>query len=76
LNPKAEKKFWKNISVLQETAQACIEQRRANPGGKKDLLEAMLNGKDPATGQKLPDHTVMNNVSQALLRRMSSSITS
>ncbi|EME77285.1 uncharacterized protein MYCFIDRAFT_88699 [Pseudocercospora fijiensis CIRAD86] len=61
LNPSAEKKFFADIATLKKVAQQCIDRRRAGPG-KKDLLDAMLNGKDPKTGEKLSDESIINNM--------------
>lgn len=61
LNPTAEKKFFADIALLKHTAQECIDRRKAGPR-KKDLLDLMLNGKDPRTGQPLSEEVVMNNV--------------
>lgn len=39
-----------------------IDRRKANPVDKKDLLSLMLEGKDPKTGESLPEKNVMHNV--------------
>jgi len=39
-----------------------LEDRKANPIEKKDLLNVMLYGKDPKTGQGLSDDAIMRNV--------------
>ena len=62
LNPGAEKKFFEDIAVLRRTAQGCIDRRRAG-SRKQDLLDVMLNGKDPLTGQQLSEEVVIHNVS-------------
>ncbi|KAF7187825.1 Bifunctional cytochrome P450/NADPH--P450 reductase [Pseudocercospora fuligena] len=61
LNPSAEKKFFADIAVMKKIAQECIDRRRAGPQ-KKDLLDAMLNGKDPKTGEKLSNENIINNM--------------
>ncbi|KAI5360063.1 putative Flavoprotein-like superfamily [Septoria linicola] len=61
LNPAAEKKFFADIALLKNTAQECIDRRKAGPR-KKDLLDLMLNGKDPRTGQPLSEEVIMNNI--------------
>ncbi|CAK1362562.1 unnamed protein product [Cercospora beticola] len=60
-NPGAEKKFFKDIALMKRVAQECVDRRKQSPR-KKDLLDMMLNGKDPATGLPLTDETVINNM--------------
>lgn len=51
-----------------------IQDRRANPIDKEDLLNIMLNGVDKKTGKKLSDENIRHNVSnirgRALVRLM------
>ncbi|KAK2596463.1 hypothetical protein N8I77_013353 [Diaporthe amygdali] len=58
----ANKKFDEDNAYLHEVALALLEKRRANPTDKKDLLNAMLKGKDPATGKMLSDETIIDNM--------------
>ncbi|KAE9973469.1 hypothetical protein EG327_009087 [Venturia inaequalis] len=44
-------KFAESEEILKKTAQQIIDNRRANPTGEHDLLNAMIYGKDPKTGQ-------------------------
>lgn len=39
-----------------------VQERRANPVDKKDLLNAMLHGKDPQSGKGLDDQGIQNNM--------------
>jgi cytochrome P450 / NADPH-cytochrome P450 reductase len=39
-----------------------INERRANPIEKKDLLNTMLLSVDPKTGQRLSDDAIIKNV--------------
>jgi cytochrome P450/NADPH-cytochrome P450 reductase len=41
---------------------AVLAARKANPIHKNDLLDKMLNGRDPKTGQGLPDDNIVSNV--------------
>ncbi|KAM3420831.1 Bifunctional cytochrome P450/NADPH--P450 reductase [Cercospora zeina] len=61
LNPGAEKKYFKDIATMKRVAQECIDRRKGAPR-KKDLLDMMLYGKDPATGLPLTEETVINNM--------------
>ena len=58
----ANKKFDEDNAYFHEVASDLIEWRRANPTDKKDLLNAMINGKDPATGKTLCDDTIIDNM--------------
>jgi cytochrome P450/NADPH-cytochrome P450 reductase len=58
----ANKKFDEDNAYLHEAASDLLEKRRANPTGKKDLLYAMIKGKDPATGKTLSDDTIIDNM--------------
>lgn len=62
IHPGLEKKYRRDIELLRSTAQECIDNRRANPTDKKDLLNAMLYGKDPKTGQQLTEECVIDNM--------------
>lgn len=59
---KANRRYQEDIDLLKKTAQEVVDRRRANPSPKKDLLNAMLFGKDPRTGEKLTDESIMNNM--------------
>ena len=39
-----------------------VQNRKDHPEDKKDLLNAMLNGKDPRTGQNLTESSVVDNM--------------
>lgn len=62
LNPGLEKKYRRDIETLRQFAQDYIDHRRANPTDRKDLLNAMLYGKDPKTGQSLTEQSVIDNM--------------
>lgn len=46
-------KYWDDIELLRKTSLDVINTRRANPTEKKDLLNGMLSGVDPKTGEKM-----------------------
>ena len=58
----AQLQYEKDISTMRRVAEEVIAHRRANPSDKKDLLNALLFGKDPKTGQRLEDDNIMNNM--------------
>lgn len=55
-------KYWENIELLRKTSRDVIKTRKENPTEKKDLLNAMLNGVDPKTGEKMSEESIMNNM--------------
>ena len=52
----------KDLEMMKKTCFGIISHRRANPSDKKDLLNAMLNGVDPKTGEHLRDDLIMANM--------------
>jgi cytochrome P450/NADPH-cytochrome P450 reductase len=55
-------KYWEDIELLRKTSMEVIKNRRENPTDKKDLLNGMLNGVDPKTGEKMSDESIMDNM--------------
>ncbi|CAO2650266.1 Nn.00g015580.m01.CDS01 [Neocucurbitaria sp. VM-36] len=55
-------KYWEDIELLRKTSLEVIKTRRNNPTDKKDLLNGMLNGVDPKTGEKMNDESVIDNM--------------
>ncbi|KAJ8077443.1 hypothetical protein PM082_001873 [Marasmius tenuissimus] len=55
-------KFEEDINYMKEFAHKIVQNRRENPIEKKDLLNTMLFGKDPKTGEGLSDEAIVNNV--------------
>ena len=62
LMKSADKKYADDIEVLQSTAQKIVADKRANPTDKKTLVNAMLNGKDPKTGEKMTNESIADNM--------------
>ncbi|KAI9933121.1 hypothetical protein ASPWEDRAFT_114596 [Aspergillus wentii DTO 134E9] len=54
--------FDKNIRICRDYCADVIAHRRANPTDKKDMLHALLHGKDPETGESLPDSRVIDEI--------------
>lgn len=52
-------KFDSDIAFLRGTAKDLLNQRRQHPNDNKDLLNAMIKGKDPKTGESLNEETVI-----------------
>ncbi|KAL0564092.1 hypothetical protein V5O48_017963 [Marasmius crinis-equi] len=55
-------KFQEDIRLMQELAHSILKHRQENPVEKKDLLNSMLFGKDPKTGEGLSDDSIANNL--------------
>ena len=58
----AERKYWEDIAVLRKTSDEVVKLRRSHPSDQKDLLNAMINGKDVKTGEQLSDQSITNNL--------------
>ncbi|KAE8351236.1 cytochrome P450 [Aspergillus coremiiformis] len=56
------KKYWSDISFLRTLSQELVDARRNNPEDKKDLLNALILGRDVQTGQYLSDDSIVNNL--------------
>ncbi|KDN45033.1 hypothetical protein RSAG8_05206, partial [Rhizoctonia solani AG-8 WAC10335] len=54
----ANTKYAENIKVMSTLADQIVEDRKKHPIEKKDLLNAMLLGKDPQTGQGLSEENI------------------
>jgi cytochrome P450/NADPH-cytochrome P450 reductase len=65
-----DKAFQSDIEICQNTARDLLAARRARPNNKKDLLNAMINAKDPKTGEKLSDESIINNMVTFLVAGM------
>lgn len=56
------RKYWKHIAHLKKVAEGLVNNRRENPEDKKDLLSALLLGKDPKTREGLSDESIRDNL--------------
>jgi len=59
--------FVKDVQLLKRTGKEIIDNRRANPTDKKDLLNAMIYGVDPKTGQCMRDELITEQMSTFLI---------
>ncbi|KAI2465636.1 cytochrome P450 [Annulohypoxylon bovei var. microspora] len=55
-------KYWKDIDTLRKTSDDVLKERKKNPSDRKDLLDAMLKGVDPKTGQHMTDESITDNL--------------
>ena len=56
------RRYHESIKLMRSVADHVIKERRAHPSDKKDLVNAMILGKDPKTGRGLPDENIVNNM--------------
>ncbi|KAI0025084.1 cytochrome P450 [Xylariomycetidae sp. FL0641] len=57
-----DQKYAQDIGVLRKTAEDVLEARKKQPNSRPDLLNAMLNGRDPKTGARLSDESIIDNL--------------
>jgi cytochrome P450 / NADPH-cytochrome P450 reductase len=59
---KKDHKFFSDVEVMRKTAEEVLKSRKNGDTSHKDLLDAMLAGVDPKTGQKMSDESIMDNL--------------
>ena len=57
-----DKSLQESSQYMTTTALQLVQHRRDNPTDKKDLLNAMLYGKDPKTGEHMRDDLIAANM--------------
>ncbi|CAI7589423.1 hypothetical protein PCG10_001646 [Penicillium crustosum] len=61
--PTAENnKYWSDIEYLRNLARELVDSRKENPVEKKDLLNALILGRDPQTGRGMTDDSIVDNM--------------
>ncbi|CAG7932978.1 unnamed protein product [Penicillium olsonii] len=55
-------KYWSDIEYLRNLARELVDSRKENPVEKKDLLNALILGRDPQTGQGMTDESIVDNM--------------
>jgi cytochrome P450/NADPH-cytochrome P450 reductase len=63
----ANAKLEADRQLQRDTAMQLVKDRRENPTERKDLLNAMINGKDPRTGEKMRDELITANMVSFLI---------
>jgi cytochrome P450 / NADPH-cytochrome P450 reductase len=58
----SQQKYDADIAILNKTAEDLVLNRRAHPSDRKDLLNAMINGVDPKTGEKMSTQLIAKNM--------------
>lgn len=64
---EADRKYQQDIDSMRKTADELLSYRKEHPSDRKDLLNAMLNGVDPRTGQKMTDQSITDNLITMLI---------
>ncbi|KAJ9614968.1 hypothetical protein H2200_001042 [Cladophialophora chaetospira] len=59
---KTNAQFEDARNVLRDTGNRIIEGRRANPSAKNDVLNTMIYGKDPKTGEVMRDELIVEQM--------------
>jgi cytochrome P450/NADPH-cytochrome P450 reductase len=67
LLPSSGKQIQKDIAYMSDVGNQLVQFRRQNPTDKRDLLNAMINGKDPKTGQVMDDGLIAANMQTFLI---------
>ena len=75
LMPSYAEQIRKDIEYQRQVSRELVDYRRAHPTEKKDLLNAMIYGKDPRTGQTMRDELIAANMQTFLIAGMCSVIT-
>ena len=69
-----DRKFASNQAVLRQTGLDIIQNRRQNPVEKHDVLNNMIYGKDPKTGQVMRDELISAQMTTFLIAGMCRSL--
>lgn len=55
-------KFKKDCAGMRQYAAECLQYRKDNPTDRKDVLHAMMNGKDPESGEALNEKQIIDEI--------------
>lgn len=58
----AHRRMLKNIEAMRTIARDIIHDRRKKENPADDLLNTLLNGRDPVTGEGMSDESIIDNV--------------
>ncbi|KAE8388174.1 NADPH--cytochrome P450 reductase [Aspergillus alliaceus] len=59
---KAQRHTSKNIKAMRNIARNIIQERKNKPEPVEDLLNTLLNGRYPVTGEGMSDDLIINNI--------------
>ncbi|KAK4548083.1 hypothetical protein LTR36_010803 [Oleoguttula mirabilis] len=66
---KSGEKLNADREYMRVLSRELVQVRRDHPTDKRDLLNAMVNGKDPKTGEMMPDGLISANMVTFLIVR-------
>ncbi|KAL2869161.1 bifunctional cytochrome P450/NADPH--P450 reductase [Aspergillus lucknowensis] len=58
----AQRRMSRHIEAMRTMAREIIQERRNQPETVDDLLNTMLNGRDPVTGEAMTEESIIDNV--------------
>jgi cytochrome P450/NADPH-cytochrome P450 reductase len=67
LMPSYNAQLEKDVQYMRTVSNELVQHRRDNPTEKKDLLNAMIHGKDPKTGSTMRDDLIAANMQTFLV---------
>lgn len=67
LMPSYREQLKLDSDLQFQICQEVVDHRRQNPTEKKDLMNAMLYGKDPKTGETMRDRLIAVNMQTFLI---------
>jgi cytochrome P450 len=62
-----QKKFDADTKTMRDFAAEIVKKRRAENGEKSDMLNALLNGKDPESGKSLTESEIIDEIVSLLI---------
>lgn len=62
LHRAANRQYEEDVELMKSISRDLVAARRAHPIDKKDLLNAMINGRDPKTGEGLSNELIIANM--------------
>lgn len=65
-----ERKLRADTEFMDQVARDLVRHRKVNPTDKKDLLNAMIKGTDPKSGDGMRDELIMANMITFLVAGM------
>ena|ERR1700712_148688 len=68
--PSHKEQLKKDVQHQKTVSRELVEYRRAHPTEKKDLLNALIHGKDPKTGASMRDELITSNMQTFLIAGM------
>jgi cytochrome P450/NADPH-cytochrome P450 reductase len=70
LMPSYNAQLENDVQYMRSVSNQLVQHRRENPTEKKDLLNAMIYGKDPKTGSTMRDDLIAANMQTFLVAGM------